>query len=184
MRHLVFAAAALCFCTAVSADDATPTPAVVAQAAPAPAPVQPLPTHVDTTVVGSGVSGQPAGTPAPSLDNNYNFVAGAPDLLKITNRLHLSPKQQLQLHDVIEKSDAGAAVLIGRDHDVRQMVAATTPADPQYAKLIADQSSGAALWTQNRENLQRDVLAILMPLQQKRFLELQSVATSSEHAAE
>jgi Spy/CpxP family protein refolding chaperone len=191
MRYLVFAAAAgLCFCTAAYADDPTASPAVTAQTAPtpapapAPAPAPPLPTHVDTTVVGSGVSDQPAGTPAPNLDNNHDFVAGAPELLKITNQLHLSSKQQSQLHDIIEKSDAGAGVLIGRDHDVRQMIAATTPADPQYAKLIADQSAAAALWTENRENLQRDVLAILTPVQQKRFLELQSRATSGEHAAE
>lgn len=181
MRHLLWAAAVgLCLSSATYADDTTPP----APAQDSRAPVQPPPTHVDTTVVGSGASGQSAGPAAPTLDNNYDFVAGAPDLLRVTNRLHLSPKQRSQLHEVIEQSDAGAAVLIERDHDVRQMIAATTPADPQYAKLIADESANSARWSENRANLQRDVLAILTPAQQKRFEELQSSATSTEHAAE
>lgn len=167
MKHLVFAAAGLLICAAVFADDPPPPQQ------PPPSP----PTHVDTTVVGSAAADQPNGASAPSLENSHNFVAGAPDLLRTTNRLKLSPKQQAQLRAVIEKADAGAAVLIGREHDVQQMIAATTPADPAYAKLIADQSAGEARWTENRDSLRRDVLGILTPVQQRRFEELESQQT-------
>ncbi len=165
MKHFVCAAAGMLICASVFADDPP--------SAPPPAPQAP-PTHVDTTVIGSAVADQPAGTAAPSLDNSHNFMAGAPDILRITNRLKLSPKQQAQLHAVIEQADAGAGVLIGREHDVKQMIAATTPADPAYAKLLADQSAGETRWTENRQNLRRDVLAILTPVQQRRYEELES----------
>jgi len=154
--------AGIVFFAAAQADDPTP-------------PAPPLPTHVDTTVVGSSVAGNPdAVAHPPTLDNTHNFVAGGPELIKITKRLNLSPKQEAQLRAVIEKSDAGAGILIGRENDIKQMIAATTPADPMYAKLIADQSAGDARWTENRQNLQRDVEDILTPKQRTRFEELQS----------
>jgi Spy/CpxP family protein refolding chaperone len=175
MKHVVLAAAAgLLMSAAVHADDP----------APAAAPAGALPTHVDTTVVGSSVQGGPGQSAPPTLDNGHDFVAGAPELLRITKRLNLSPKQQAQLHEVIEKADAGAAVLIEREHDVSQMIAATTPADPAYAKLIADQSAGAEQWTENRESLRRHVLDLLTPAQQKRFEELQASATPASPASE
>lgn len=174
------AVAGLLFCTIVSADDLVPAPAVGQDSAatpaptPAPTPTPVPPTHVDTTVVGSSVTGQPGEAPPPSLENNHGFVAGEPELVSVTKRLKLSPKQQAQLNSVIENSDAGAAVLIEREHDVQQMIAAATPEDPMYTKLINDQAAGAAQWTQNRESLRRAVLDILTPAQQKRFEELQA----------
>jgi Spy/CpxP family protein refolding chaperone len=172
------AVAGLLFSGIVAADDLVPAPATAQNPAgtPAstPAPTVVPPTHVDTTVVGSSVMGQSGDAPRPSLDNNHGFVAGEPDLLSVTKRLKLSPKQQAQLRSIIESSDAGAGVLIEREHDVQQMIAAATPEDPMYAKLINDQAAGAAQWTQNRESLRRAVLDILTPAQQKRFEELQA----------
>ncbi len=185
MKYIALTAiAGLLFCATVYADDPVPAPAPAAAAAPeqaasptpadAPAPPPVPATHVDTTVVGSSVTGQPGEAPPPSLENNHGFVAGEPDLVSIGRRLKLSPKQQAQLHEIIENSDAGAGVLIEREHDVQQMIASTTPQDPMYAKLIDDQAAGAAQWTQNRESLRRAVLDILTPAQQKRFEELQA----------
>jgi Spy/CpxP family protein refolding chaperone len=186
MKHFVLTAiAGFLVCVTAYADDTAPTPppepapaSATTAPVPAPAPAEAPPaTHVDTTVVGSGVSDKPGESAAPDLENNHGFVAGEPELLSVTQRLKLSPKQRAQLRDVIENADAGAAVLIEREHDVRQMIAATTPEDPMYAKLIKDQNAGAADWTQNRENLRRAVLDILTPAQQKRFEELQAGQT-------
>jgi len=174
MKHFVLpAVAGFLICGAAHADDPvpTPTPAPAADTAPAVAPPA---THVDTTVVGSSASDKPGESTPPDLDNNHGFVAGAPELVGITQRLKLTPKQRAQLRDVIENSDAGAGALINREHDVRQMIKATTPEDPMYAKLIDDQNAAAAAWTQNRENLRRAVLDILTPAQQKRFEELEA----------
>ena len=142
-------------------------------------PPQPPRTHIDTTVVGSNTSADtPADSNAPSeaatLDNDHGFQAGAPELLKITDKLHLSAKQKAQLNDVIERSDAGAAALIKREHDVKEMIAATTPQNPQYAELIKEQGAESDRWTDNRETFRREVLALLTPAQQTRFEQLQA----------
>jgi Spy/CpxP family protein refolding chaperone len=139
-------------------------------------PPPPPRTHVDTTVVGSDAA---AGASGPSegsarLDNDHHFEAGAPDLLKITGKLNLSSQQQGQLNDTIERADAGAAVLIKREHDLVDMIAATTPQDPLYAQLIAEQAASAGRWSENRDNLRREVMAILSPTQRARFEELQA----------
>ena len=70
-------------------------------------------------------------------------------------------------------ADAGAAAPIQREHDLREMIAATTPQDPLYAQLIKDQTGAASRWADNRDGLQRDVLAILTPAQRIRFERLQ-----------
>jgi hypothetical protein len=132
-------------------------------------------THIDTTVVGSTVPAETsASTEAATFDNDHHFQPGAPDLVRVTRQLHLSTRQQAQLNDAIERADAGAAALIKRENDVRQMIAATTPEDPLYAKLLADQSTGAARWTENRESLRREVVDLLTPAQRTRFEELQT----------
>jgi Spy/CpxP family protein refolding chaperone len=185
-QHVLAAAVGFCLCSAVYADDPpapaaapAPAPATAAPVPPAaaPDPAQPPRTHIDTTVIGSDVPDPSAGSAAAGLDNDHNFVAGAPEVMRIASRLHLSPAQLAKLQDVIEQSDAGAAALIQREHDVRQMIAATTPADPQYAKLIADQSVAAARWQENRANLRRAVLDILTPAQQKHYAELEAGST-------
>ena len=138
-------------------------------------PPQPPRTHIDTTVVGSNTSADgPATSEAAPLDNDHDFRAGAPELLKIMDKLHLSAKQKAQLNDVIERSDAGAAALIKREHDVKEMIAATTPQNPQYADLIKEQGAESDRWTENREAFRREVLALLTPAQQTRFEELQA----------
>ncbi len=158
--HLLAAAALLGIASATAfADDAS----------------QPPRTHIDTTVVGSTRPTDPnvPSTPA-TLDNDHQFEAGAPDLLKLANKLHLSAQQKAQLNDAIERADAGAAVLIKREHDVGEMIAATTPQDPLYAKLIAEQATESSRWTENRDGLRRDVLALLSPAQRERFEALQA----------
>jgi Spy/CpxP family protein refolding chaperone len=136
-------------------------------------PADPPRTHVDTTVVDSSASSNPSGAPARAIgDNTHQFEAGAPDIVKVTQRLHLNRQQQSQLNDAIERADAGAAVLIKREHDVREMLAATTPDDPLYAKLVADETEDVSKWNENREGLRQDVLALLTPAQRKRFEEL------------
>jgi hypothetical protein len=135
---------------------------------------QPPRTHVDTTVVGSAASADSNNGPAATLDNDHHFEAGAPDLVKITNKLQLSAQQQAQLNDAVERADAGAAVLIKREHDLNEMIAATTPADPLYTKLIADQAASSSRWTENRDGLRRDIIAILNPAQRTRFEALQA----------
>lgn len=142
---------------------------------------QPPRTHIDTTVVGSSIPADPSAAERPTLSSNHDFQAGAPDILKITRQLNLSPKQKEQLNDAIERADAGAAALIKREHDVREMIAATTPENPQYAQLIADQTAGADRWTENRESLHREVLELLTPSQRARFekLEMSSKASTA-----
>jgi len=136
-------------------------------------PAEPPRTHVDTTVVDSTAPSDRAAEPAPPLvDNDHQFEAGAPDIVKVTQRLHLTKQQQAQLHDAIERADAGAAALIHREHDVREMIAATTPEDPTYAKLVSDQTEDMSRWNENREGLRRDVMDLLTPVQRKRFEEL------------
>jgi Spy/CpxP family protein refolding chaperone len=132
-------------------------------------------THVDTTVVDSSTPAD-ASTDAGStaLENDHHFEAGAPEIVRLTNQLHLSAQQQSQLNAIIERADAGAAALIKREHDVRDMIAATTPADPLYAKLVADQSAGASRWKENRESLRHDVLELLTPAQRTRFESLEA----------
>jgi hypothetical protein len=138
-------------------------------------PPQPPRTHIDTTVVGSASPADSSvSATAATLDTDHHFEPGAPDLVRITNQLHLSKQQQAQLNDAIERADAGAAVLIKRESDIREMLAATTPQDPVYAKLIGDQSTGAARWTENRESLRREVVNLLTPAQRTRFEQLQA----------
>ena len=141
---------------------------------PAADPPPVLRDHVDTTVVGDAVPDN-ASVPAAAADmsNNHHFEAGAPEIVAITKQLHLSARQEKQIEDSIQRADAGAAVLIKREHDLAEMVSATTPQDPLYAKLIHDQAAGVSLWSENRENLRREVLNLLTPQQQKRFEALQ-----------
>ncbi len=190
MKHLSIVAGALISMTVATAyaDDppqAPQQPQAAQQAQPAqpaqPAAVpQPPRVHVDTTVVGDArqdgdahniAQDAPTGT---NLDNDHHFVPGAPDIVKVTRQLNLSPAQTAKIHDVIENADAGAAVLIKHEQDEKQMIAATTPADPMYAKLIAHQANDATLWTENRDSLKRDVLNVLTPAQRNRFEELQA----------
>jgi hypothetical protein len=132
-------------------------------------------THIDTTVVGSAVpADSSASTEAATLDNDHHFQAGAPDIVRVTKQLHLSPQQEAKLNDAIERADAGAAVLIKRESDVKQMLAATTPQDPMYVKLLKDQATGDALWNDNRESLRREVVDLLTPAQRTRFDKLQA----------
>jgi len=133
---------------------------------------QPPRTHIDTTVVGDAV-GSPGSSDQPAnLDNDHHFVAGAPELLSVTKRLNLTAKQQARVNAAIENADAGAAVLIKHEQDLQQMIRATTPEDPLYAKLIADESVNASHWNENRESLRHEVLDILTPAQRSRFDEL------------
>jgi Spy/CpxP family protein refolding chaperone len=132
---------------------------------------QPPRTHVDTTVVGDSTVGNP-NPPAANLDSDHRFVPGAPTIVSATKRLNLSPKQVSQVHEAIESADAGAADLIKHEQNVEQMLAATTPEDPMYAKLIKDQTTDVTLWDENRENLKQSVEAILTPAQRSRFEEL------------
>ena len=135
-------------------------------------PPQPPRTHVDTTVVGSDASVN-SSPQSPSATDDHHFEPGAPDLLKLTRQLHLSAQQQSQLNDAVERADAGAATLIKREHDLAEMIAATTPQDPLYGKLVAEQAASEGRWTENREGLRRDVIALLSPAQRARFEDLQ-----------
>ena len=143
--------------------------------APAAAPT-PIPrTHVDTTVVGDAGADNSGAPPASGgLENYHHFEAGAPDIVSAIRPLHLSAKQDTQVKNAIQRADAGAAVLIKREHDLEEMIAATTPQDPLYAKLINDQSAGISLWTENRNALRREVANLLTPAQRARFEEQQA----------
>jgi Spy/CpxP family protein refolding chaperone len=159
MKYFVLTAAAgLLSCAAVHAQEPATVPG----------------THIDTTVVGSGKQGASGAAGTTNLDNNHDFVAGAPELLKVLKQVKLSPKQQAKVHELIENSDASAADMIEREHDVKQMIAATTPEDPMYAKLITNQTEAAAQWTENREKLRQAVLEILTPEQRTKFEKLQA----------
>jgi Spy/CpxP family protein refolding chaperone len=138
------------------------------------AAAQPPRDHIDSTVVGSN---KPADTVAPDTtiaNNNHDFQAGAPDIRKVTDQLHLSAQQKSQVHDAIERADAGAGALINREHDVKEMIASTTPEDPMYSKLVKEQAGQDDRWNENRDGLRRDVLAILTPAQRARFEQLQA----------
>jgi Spy/CpxP family protein refolding chaperone len=159
MKYLILTATAgLLSCASVYAQDPPAVPG----------------THIDTTVVGSGKQDSSGTAASPHLDNSHDFVAGAPELLKVLKQVKLSPKQQAKVHELIENSDASAADLIEREHDVKQMIAATTPEDPMYAKLITNQTEAAAQWTENREKLRQAVLEILTPEQRTKFEKLQA----------
>ena len=178
-RTILVAIAALGFANVMALADDAPAPVAQdpvapAQAAPAEAP-QPPRDHIDTTVVGSNTApGSSERAEAASLQNRHQFQAGAPDIVKVIDKLHLSQRQKVQVNDVIERADAGAAVLINREHDVKDMLAATTPQDPMYDKLVAEQSQEDARWNENRDGLRRDVMAVLTPAQRSRFEELQA----------
>jgi Spy/CpxP family protein refolding chaperone len=142
---------------------------------PAPAPG----THVETTVVGdarednSAEPGNGAG-----LDNDHHFEAGAPHLTEMAKFLDLSAQQKTQLNDIIERADAGAAVLIKRERDVKEMLGKTPQQDPLYAQLRAEQAAAPGRWQANRDNLQQEIRAILTPTQQARFEQLKSARTT------
>ena len=131
--------------------------------------------HIDATVVGSNkLADTVTSSDTTIADNNHEFQAGAPDIRKVTDQLHLSAQQKSQVHDAIERADAGAAVLINREHDVKEMIAATTPEDPMYSKLVKEQAGQGDRWNENRDGLRRDILAILTPAQRARFEQLQA----------
>jgi Spy/CpxP family protein refolding chaperone len=138
---------------------------------PAPAPG----THVETTVVGdarSDASADPAN--GVGLDNDHHFEAGAPHLTEMAKFLGLSVQQKTQLNDIIERADAGAAVLIKREHDVKEMLAKTTSQDPLYSQLRTEQESAPARWQANRDNLHQEIRAMLTPAQQAKFEQMRS----------
>jgi Spy/CpxP family protein refolding chaperone len=184
MKHLSLLAGALISLTVGTAyaDDSPQAgqPPQAAQPAQPAEVAQPPRTHVDTTVVGDARQDGDAAntgkdsTSAQNLDNDHNFVPGAPDIIKVTRQLNLSPEQTAKVHDAIENADAGAADLIKHEQDEKQMIAATTPADPMYAKLIAHQANDTKSWTENRDGLKRDVMSVLTPAQRSRFQELQA----------
>lgn len=130
---------------------------------------QPPRDHVDSTVVGDARSDSADGAVGVSGDNDHHFTAGAPEIVAATQKLHLSKSQQSQLSDVIQRADAGAAVLIRRENAVRDMLAATTPQDPMYSKLLEEQASAPTRWKENRDSLRRDVMNLLTPAQRARF---------------
>lgn len=131
-------------------------------------------THVDTTVVGDANVEEAKAPDGAALNNDHHFVAGAPELVAMTDTLHLSARQKTQLNDIIENSDAASAELIKREHNLSQMLAATTPQDPLYAQLQAEQATSAAKWQANRDVLQQNVMAILTPAQQSKLEQLQA----------
>ena len=132
-------------------------------------------THVDATVVGDANAEEAKGGDTDAaLNNDHHFVAGAPALVAMTNTLHLSAKQKTDLNGFIENSDTAAAELIKREHDVRDMLAATTPQDPLYAQLKAEQAGAEAKWQASRDALRQNVMAILTPAQQSKLEQLQA----------
>jgi hypothetical protein len=150
----------------------TPQPAAAPQPAEAP---QPPRDHIDTTVVGSNsAADSPAQTEVATLANQHQFEAGAPEIVRVIDKLHLSQRQKVQVNGAIERADAGAAVLINRERDVKEMLSATTPQDPMFNKLMAEQAGEDGRWNENRDGLRRDVMAVLTPAQRTRFEELQA----------
>jgi Spy/CpxP family protein refolding chaperone len=143
--------------------------------APAPTPG----THVETTVVGDA-RGDSSADPAngAGLDNDHHFEAGAPHLTEMAKYLDLSAQQKTQLNDIIERADAGAAVLIKRERDVKEMLGKTPAQDPLYAQLRAEQGAAPGRWQANRDNLHQEIRAILTPTQQAKFEQLQSARTT------
>jgi Spy/CpxP family protein refolding chaperone len=108
------------------------------------------------------------------LDNDHHFEAGAPHLTEIAKLLDLSAQQKAQLNDVIERADAGAAVLIKREHNVAEMLEKTPPEDPRYAQLHAEQAGAQARWQAGRDAMHQEVRAILTPAQQMKFEQLRA----------
>jgi Spy/CpxP family protein refolding chaperone len=142
-------------------------------------PVPPPGTHVETTVVGDA---REDSSPDPSsgvgLDNDHHFEAGAPHIAEMAKFLDLSGQQKTQLNDIIERADAGAAVLIKREHDVKEMLGKTPPQDPLYAQLRAEQEAAPGRWQANRDNLHQEIRAMLTPAQQAKFEQLRAQRTS------
>jgi Spy/CpxP family protein refolding chaperone len=142
---------------------------------PAPGPG----THVETTVVGDARDENSAdSTNGAGLDNDYHFEAGAPHLNEMAKNLNLSVQQKTQLNDIVERADAGAAVLIKREHDVKEMLEKTPALDPRYAQLRAEQAAAPGRWQANRENFHQEIRAILTPAQQARFEQMRSDGTN------
>lgn len=165
MNHKILAAAAALVITSPMAFADEPPDAAA----------QPPRDHIDATVVGSNKPADTVVAPDTTIsDNNHEFQAGAPDIRKVTDQLHLSAQQKSQVHDAIERADAGAGALINRERDVKEMIAATTPQDPMYSKLVREQAGEGDRWNENRDGLRRDVLAILTPAQRTRFEQLQA----------
>jgi len=92
--------------------------------------------------------------------------------------LDLSTQQKTQLNDIIERADAGAAVLIKREHDVKEMLVKTPSQDPLYAQLRAEQSAAPGRWQANRDNLHQEIRAMLTPAQQAKYEQLKSARTT------
>jgi Spy/CpxP family protein refolding chaperone len=163
-QKILLAAAALLITSSMAFAEDVPDPAA-----------QPPRDHIDSTVVGSNKPADSTAGPDTTIaDNDHDFKAGAPDILKITDQLHLSAQQKAQVHDAIERADAGAGALINREHDVKQMIAATSPADPMYSTLLKEQAGQNDRWNENRDGLRREVLAILTPAQRTQFEQLQA----------
>jgi Spy/CpxP family protein refolding chaperone len=142
---------------------------------PAPGPG----THVETTVVGDAREDNPADlNDGSGLDNDHHFEAGAPHLAEMAKFLDLSTQQKTQLNDIIERADAGAAVLIKREHDVKEMLVKTPSQDPLYAQLRAEQSAAPGRWQANRDNLHQEIRAMLTPAQQAKYEQLKSARTT------
>ena len=126
--------------------------------------------HVDSTIVGDAASDSDgAKNSNTSIDNNRHFQAGAPDMVSVTQSLHLTMQQKMQIHTVVENSDAGSAVFLKRENTVREMLAATTPDDPLYAKLKSEQALADARWADRRNELRQSVADLLTPTQRLQF---------------
>jgi Spy/CpxP family protein refolding chaperone len=167
--HLYFGlASSLAFAAAGMAQSQTPPP-----------PTTPG-THVDSTVVGDArADASPNPGSAVGLDNDHHFEAGAPHLTEMATQLGLSPQQKAQLTDVIERGDAGAAVLIKREHNVKDMLEKTKPEDPRYRELLNEQEGSQARWQTARDAVHREILAILTPAQRVKFEQLRSERQAS-----
>jgi hypothetical protein len=141
---------------------------------PAPVPG----THVETTVVGDARDENSAApSNAAGLDNDHHFEAGAPHLNEMAKYLSLSLQQKTQLNDIVERADAGAAVLIKREHDVTEMLEKTPAQDPLYAQLRAEQAAAPGRWQASREKFHQEIRAILTPAQQAKFEQMRSEAS-------
>jgi Spy/CpxP family protein refolding chaperone len=151
------------------------TGAAMAQSAQSADPAPPPGTHVESTIRGDTRSDNAAaGTSNTGLDNDHHFEAGAPHLTEMATFLDLSAHQKAQLHDIIERGDAGAAVLIKRENDVKEMLGKTPQQDPRYAKLLAEQANAPARWQAARETVHQEVRDILTPAQQAKYEQLRA----------
>jgi Spy/CpxP family protein refolding chaperone len=139
---------------------------VAAAQDPAPRPG----THVESTIVGDAhVDSSASDVNAEGLDNDHHFEAGAPHLTEMAASLDLSAQQKAQLNDIIERGDAGAAVLIKREHNVKEMLEKTPVQDPRYAELRAEQADAPARWQSARDAVHQQIRAILTPAQQAKY---------------